>query len=107
MQDELGSRCVETADHDFAQSLVQLVAEGEIVIPVLPQKQAGETNCGAMLGGPRSKRPEIGREKPRPTQRLPGRDRVDDNGFAIVAFSFQNNGAGFNQIKAAGWFAFA
>src|SRR5437762_919371 len=107
MRDQFGSRCVETANHDFAQSLVQLVAEGQIVVPMLPQKQARQTNRRATLGGPRIKRPEIRREKPRPTERFTGRDRVDDNGFAIVAFSFQNYRAGFNEIKPAGCFPLA
>ena len=107
VQDEFGPRCVETTDHDFAQSLMQLVAEGQIVVPMLAQKQAGKTNRRTTLGGPRIKRPEIRREKPRPTERLPGRNRVDDNGFAIVAFCFENYRAGFNEVKTAGWFAFA
>jgi len=86
---------------------MQLVAKRQIVIPMLPQKQTGKTNRRATLGGPRIERPEIRREKPRPTERLPGRDGIDDNGFAIVAFSFENDRTGFNEVETAGWFAFA
>src|ERR1700730_2352230 len=55
---------LETTDHYFARTLMQFVAQSEIVFPMLPQQEAGKTKGGAGLAGARIKGPEVGREQP-------------------------------------------
>ncbi|MEY2483333.1 MAG: hypothetical protein QOK24_1861 [Verrucomicrobiota bacterium] len=86
---------------------MQFVAQSKIVISMLPQEQAGKTKGGAGLGSPRIKGPKVGRKKPGPTQRFSGRDRIDHDSFPIIRFCFQDDGAGFDEIKATSRFAFA
>ncbi|MEY2504596.1 MAG: hypothetical protein QOG27_876 [Verrucomicrobiota bacterium] len=106
-QDKFVPRRLETADHYFAGPLMQFVAQGKIVVAMLPQEQAGKAKSGARLGSPGIMGPEIGREKPGPTKRFSTRNRIDCDRFSARSFPFQDDRSGFDEIKAAGWFAFA
>ena len=107
VRDQSISGRLKATDHHFAHPLMQFVAEREIVVPVLPEKETGKTNGRARLRRSRIKGPKIGREEPGPTEWLSARNCVDNYTASILSFSFQRDSSSFNQVKAARWFAFA
>src|SRR2546423_3618941 len=107
VRDQFISRRLETTDHHFAYPLMQFVAEREIIVSVLPEKETGKTNGRARLSRARIKGPKIGRKEPGPTEWLSARNCVDNNSASILSFSFQRDRSSFNQVKAGRWFALA
>ena len=101
--DQFASCRLKTPHHHFAHAFKQFVAESEIFVAMLPQHYAGKTNGGACLSCSRIKLPEVGREKPRPSQRFTSRDSIDNDRFPIARFSLEHNGSSLNQIKPVCW----
>ena len=104
---QFGSRRLKTPDHHFADALKQFVAESKIFVAMLPQHDARKTNGGAGLSCSRIKLPEVGREKPRPSQRFASRDSIDNDRFPISRFSLEHNGSSLDQIEPVGRITFA
>jgi hypothetical protein len=81
------------------------MAEKNVVVPVLPQHDPGETEGNAGLGRAGVELPKIRREKPRPTERLARRDHVNRDRFAIGMAFLKCHRPDFDKVKPVGWFA--